>query len=138
MDTQENTSLEELFKRHRHTGIESSKMSEGIVAVTMSFETGEQAAPKIYFPFAVKITRIRATVIKAIAATDDGTITGANATGSSATGVITAAASAVLNTEYSVVPTTNYTVGKDSYYQLTSAKTTVGGKVLVTLEYERI
>jgi hypothetical protein len=103
----------------------------------MSFETGEQTATKIYFPFAVTINKIRGIVMKAIAGTDNGTITGANASGASTGGVITATASDALNTEYSATPTTNNTVVAGSYYKLTSAKTTAGGKVLVTLEYSR-
>lgn len=76
--------------------------------------------------------------MKAIAATNNGTITGANADGNSSSGVITATASDPLNTEYSVSPTTNNSVGRDSYYKLTSAKSTAGGKILVSLEYERL
>ena len=73
----------------------------------------------------------------AIAATDNGTITCGNSVGASAGGVVTATASDALNTEYGVSPTTNNTVAADSYYYLTSAKTTAGGKVLVTLEYTK-
>jgi hypothetical protein len=109
----------------------------GIVTVPCSFETDEQSAVKVFFPFPVRITKIRGIVTKAVAATDTGTITGANATGASTAGVITAAISAALNVEYSVTPTSNNTVAANSYYKLTSAKTTAGGKVLVTLEFVR-
>jgi len=112
-------------------------IKKGIVTVPLSFESGEQTATKIYFPFAVTINKIRSIVVKAIAATDDGTITGANSTGDSANGVITVAASSALDTEDSASPTTNNEVAADSYYKLTSAKSTAGGKVLVTLEYTR-
>jgi len=115
----------------------ATAQKKGIETVLMSFETGEQTATKIYFPFGVTIDKIRGTVMKAIAGTDNGTITGANATGDSSGGVITATASDALNTEYSATPTTNNTVAADSYYKLTSAKATAGGKVLVTLEYTR-
>ena len=110
---------------------------KGIVTVPLSFETGEQTATKIYFPFAVTINKIRSIVMKAVAGTDDGTITGANSTGDSANGVVTVAASSALDTEDSASPTTNNEVAADSYYKLTSAKSTAGGKVLVTLEYTR-
>lgn len=130
--------LSNLIRRHKHTGIETEKMNEGIRDVLMSFETGEQTATKVYFPFAVKVLKLRGIVMKAIAGTDNGTIQGANAAGNSTGGLITAAASGALNTVYSVTPTTNFYVGKDSYYQLSSAKTTAGGKVLVSIEYERI
>ena len=107
--------------------------------ITVSFETGEVTATnQIYFPYRVKITKIRGIVTKAIAATDNGTITGANSTGSSTAGAITCVASDALNTAYSVSPTSNNEVAKDGYYKLTTAKTTAGGKVLVTLEFTRI
>ena len=112
-------------------------IKKGIVTVPLSFESGEQTATKIYFPFAVTINKIRSIVVKVIAGTDDGTITGANSTGDSANGVITVAASSALNTEDSASPTTNNEVAADSYYKLTSAKSTAGGKVLATIEYTR-
>lgn len=130
--------LYDLIRRHKHQGIESEKMNEGVRDVLMSFETGEQGVVYLYFPFAVAITKIRGTVVKALAGTDTGTITGANADGNSTGGVITGAISAALGTEYSVTPTTNYKVGKGQWYKLTSAKTTAGGKILVSVEYERI
>ena len=116
--------------------IESS-LSKGIVTIPLSFETDEQTATKIYFPFGVTINKIRSIVVKALAATDDGTVTGANSTGDSANGVVTVAASAALNIEDTAYPTTNNTVAAGSYYKLTSAKSTAGGKVIATLEYTR-
>ena len=116
--------------------IESS-LSKGIITIPLSFETDEQTATKIYFPFGVTINKIRSIVVKALAATDDGTVTGANSTGDSANGVVTVAASAALNIEDTAYPTTNNTVAAGSYYKLTSAKSTAGGKVIATLEYTR-
>lgn len=128
----------EVFRRHKHDDSQSVKMNEGMRDVLMSFETNEQTAVKIYFPFAVRIVKIRGFVVKAIADSDNGTIQGSNSTGNSTGGLITAVASDALATEYSVMPTTNNYVGKNSYYKLTSAKSTAGGKVLTTIEYERI
>ena len=108
---------------------------KGRTTVPMSFESGEQTTTKIYFPMKVTVNKIRGIVMKAVAGTDNGTVTCGNSTGASATGVITATASAALNTEYSVSPTTNNIVLADGYYSLTSAKTTAGGKVLVSLEW---
>ena len=108
---------------------------KGRTTVPMSFETGEQTTTKIYFPMKVTVNKIRGIVMKAVAGTDNGTVTCGNSTGASASGVITATASAALNTEYAVSPTTNNVVLADGYYSLTSAKTTPGGKVLVTLEW---
>ena len=108
---------------------------KGCTTVPMSFETDEQTTTKIYFPMKVTIDKIRGIVMKAIADTNNGTITCGNLTGASDNGVITAEASAALNTEYTVSPTTNNVVLADGYYYLTSAKTTPGGKVLVSLEW---
>ncbi len=133
-----NQELENLIRRHKHTGNETEKMNEGIRDILMSFETGETTTTKVYFPFAVRINKIRGIIMKAVAGTDNGTITCGNSIGNSTGGVITALASATLNTAYSVSPTSNNAVGKDSYYQLVSAKTTAGGKILVSLEYSRL
>ena len=108
---------------------------KGCTTVPMSFETGEQTTTKIYFPMKVTINKIRGIVMKAIADNGDGTITCGNSAGASDNGVITAKASDALNTEYSVSPTTNNVVLADGYYYLTSAKSTAGGKVLVSLEW---
>lgn len=111
---------------------------EGIVTSPFSFESNEQGAFKIYFPMAVRIVKIRAVAQKAIAGTDNGTLTGANSTGASTGGVVTFTASDAIATEKSATPTTNNTVAADSYYQITSAKTTAGGKGVLTLEYVQL
>jgi len=108
---------------------------KGLITVPFSFETGEAGDPKIYFPMKVTINKIRAMATKAIAGTDNGTIQGANATGDSATGLVTFTASDAINTEYVVEPSTNNVVLADGYYKLTVAKTTAGGKGFIELEY---
>ena len=108
-----------------------------VATVNVSFDASEAATHVLYFPFPVRITRIRSVVTKALAGTDAGTITGANATGVSANGVLTHALSAPQGDQQVTVPTTNNTVVADSYYQVTSAKTTVGGKSFVTIEFVR-
>lgn len=115
----------------------SADLLKEIANISLSFETGEQTATKIYFPYKVRVNKIRAIVTKALADTDNGTIQGANSTGDSANGLITALASAALNTEYSVNPSSNNVVAADSYYKLTTAKTTPGGKVFVTIQATR-
>ncbi len=112
-----------------------SALLKGCTTVPMSFESGEQTTTKIYFPMKVTINKIRGIVMTAIADTNNGTITCGNSTGASDNGVITATASAALDTEYSVSPTTNNVVLADEHYYLTSAKVTPGGKVLVSLEW---
>lgn len=108
---------------------------KGVTTVPLSFETNEQTTTRIYFPMKVTVNKIRGIVMKAIAGTDNGTVTCGNSTGASASGVLTATASDALNVEYSASPTTNNVVLADGYYYLTSAKSTAGGKVLVSLEW---
>ena len=108
---------------------------KGVTTVPMSFEANEQTTTKIYFPMKVTINKIRGIVMKVIAGTDNGTVTCGNLTGASDSGVLTVIKSAALNTEYSASPTTNNVVLGDGYYYLTSAKSTAGGKVLVSLEW---
>lgn len=110
-----------------------------VMEFPVSFETGEQTVAKIYFPFAVKITKLRGQVSKAIAASDDGTVTAANATGAMSSGVLTFTASDAIDHEVpTVVPTTNYNITVGSYLQLTVAKSTAGGKANIGIEYLRI
>ena len=114
-----------------------SALLKGTTSFTMSFESGEQTTTRIYFPMKVTINKIRGIVMKAIAGTDNGTVTCGNSTGASDSGVLTATASDALNTEYSATPSTNNVVLADGYYYLTTAKSTAGGKVLVSLEWTR-
>ncbi len=108
-----------------------------IVVIPMSFETGEQTTTKIYFNHKVTVNKIRSIVVKALAGTDDGTITASNSTGAMTGGVCTHLASAALNDEKTASPTTNNVINADDYVSLASAKATAGGKVLVTLEVTR-
>lgn len=108
----------------------------GVVVVPVSFETGEIGAFRVHFPMPVTITKITSRVQKALADTDSGTITGANATGASSSGVTTHAASAAIGNEQSATPTTNVNVDAGSYYQLTTAKATAGGRAWVSLQYK--
>src|SRR4051812_15466853 len=104
---------------------------------SVSFETGEIGAYYLYFAQPVTVTKLTSRVTKALAATDNGTITGANATGSSTGGVLTHLASAALADEQVATPTTNNTVAAGGYYKLTTAKTTAGGKATVSVEFLR-
>jgi len=110
---------------------------KGTTVIPMSFETGEQMALKVYFNHKVTIDKIRGIVTTAIAGTGDGTITAASVDGDMATGVLTAKAGDPLATEYSASPTTNNVIAQDGYVSLTSAKSTAGGRMLVTLEWTR-
>ena len=112
-----------------------SALLKDFKTISMSFETGYQTTTRIYFPMKVTINKIRGIVTKVIAGTDNGTVTCGNSSGASSGGVVTCTASDALATEYSVTPTTNNVVLADGYYYLTSAKSTAGGQVLISLEY---
>lgn len=133
--SQANGTIEEVDSEHIISG-NLTGISETYF-VSMSFETNLQTTTRLYFPYKVTVNKLRGIVMKAIAATNNGTITAANATGDMANGVITATASDALNVAYSVSPTTNNVIAKDSYIQLTSAKATAGGEVLVSIEVTR-
>jgi len=111
--------------------------NEVLCVLPMSFETGEQTTTRIYFPYKVTINKIRTIVMKALGATDTGTVTCGNSTGASTGGVVTIAISEALNAEDVATPSTNNVVLADGYYYLTTAKSTAGGKILVSLEGTR-
>mgnify|MGYP001053218388 CR=1 FL=1 len=137
--------------RVKGLGIDTAQIAAGAVTVAkietsilkgvrdfpVSFETDETTTLKVYFPYKVTINKIRAFATKAIAGTDDATITCGNETGASTAGVITFTASDALATEKAVEPSDNNVVAAGEYYYLTTAKTTPGGKALVSLEYTR-
>ena len=107
-------------------------------SLLMSFEENEQSATKIYFPYKVRVDKIRGIVMKEISSTNAGIITVSNETGAMNDGVITCKALDPLNTEYEVYPFTNNVILKDSYVQLESAKNVRGGKVLISMEVTRV
>lgn len=130
--------LEQKIRRHRHDGVESEKLNDGVERIVASFETGEQYSLNLYVPFAIRITKVRGRTIKAIAASNDGTITVKNANDDTLA-TLTASASATINTDLTVaMPSANNLIAKDSFYTIVAAKTTAGGKVLVSIEYERL
>ena len=107
------------------------------LVVPVSFETGEQGEFRVYFPQAVRIRRLVSRVVVALAATDAGTITPNNATGDMAAGTLTHAASAAFADEQIATPTSNQDIAAGGHLRLTTAKTTAGGEVQVTVEFER-
>lgn len=134
------TRNEKQFRTDR--GTLAKKLSEEfalkeIIVVPLSFETNEQTTTKIYFPYKVTVNKLRGIAMKAIAATDNGTITASNATGAMTGGVLTFTASDAIDTEKNASPSTNNVIAADSYIQLVSAKSTAGGKVHVSVEYTR-
>lgn len=106
------------------------------VVMPISWEAGEQCNNVFYTRNSLTISKAYLSVTKAIAGTDDATATiqinGVGVTN----GVITVTASSALNTVFSCTPTalnTYLTGGTDVALQVVTAKTTAGGKGLITI-----
>jgi hypothetical protein len=101
----------------------------------VSFETGEQCDNKIKMFHNGEVQEVYAIVTKAIAATDSATITCKNDGGTTMTGgVLTFPASSTLNTTATGTISANNTFVSGDELFFTSAKTTVGGKALITIK----
>lgn len=104
----------------------------------VSFETGEQCDNKILMPYAGTVTSIYGIVVKALSATDAGTVTPKNQGGTTMTsGVLTFPLSSALNTAITSTPSANNTFIAGDVLSFTSAKTTVAGKILLSITIER-
>ena len=104
----------------------------------VSFETGEVGDFKILMDCAGTLDTVYAYCVKAIAATDNGTIVCKNNAGTTmATGTITFTASDARGTAYTVTPSTNNTFIIGDILTFTCAKATVGGRILVTINYTK-
>lgn len=101
-----------------------------------SFDAGEQGAITFQFPYPVRITKLDAIVTKALAITDAGTITVRNNL-NVVMGTLTFAAASVIGTRLSVVPIANNIIKQNEDITVAPAKTTAGGKVMLTIHYER-
>lgn len=105
--------------------------------VPISFETGEQADNGIVVEFNGRILEIQSEVTKAIAATDAGTCTpaiGVNEVYTNVTGgLLTFPLSTALNTRIEAIPTAANVFKKGNRIKFPTAKTTAGGKALLTV-----
>lgn len=110
---------------------------DGFFTETVSFESGEQTTYSIPIPFDCTINAIYYTVTKVIAGTDNGTVAIAISGGSTTPSSITLTASTALGTTANTNITSNNAVSAGEYLQLTTSKTTAGGKLLLTIEYTR-
>lgn len=106
--------------------------------IAVSFESGEVGDFKIEMHYPGTITGIYAYATKAIAATDDATITPKNNAGTTMTdGVITFTASDPRGTAQTATPSANNTFVAGDILTFTCAKTTAGGKVMISLKILR-
>lgn len=107
----------------------------------VSFESAEQGAHYGRLPFAGRLIALDATVYKALAGTDAGSVTAAigknnkftNATG----GAVSIPLSSAIGTRVQVAPTAANLFGAGQTLRLTSAKTTAGGKANVVAYLEK-
>jgi len=106
--------------------------------VPVSFEAGELGDYKIRIPYACTLTEIYGYATKVIAGTDNGTIVAKNNAGTTMTnGTVTFTASDARGTAYTVSPSANNTFVAGDILTLTTAKTTAGGKVQLSLTFTR-
>lgn len=112
-----------------------SNLRYELVNLEGSFETGEVGDFKIKMPYPGTVSEIYSYATKAIAATDNGTITPKNNAGTTMTsGVITYTASDARGTAYTSTPTANNTFVAGDILTFTFAKTTAGGKATLTIK----
>lgn len=111
-------------------------------AVDISFETGELGDYKIRVPWDCTLDFAYSYVTKAIAATDNGTITFKDNAGTvmdtgagAGTGIITYTASTARDSATSITFTGTNTFSAGELLTIESAKTTAGGKVLLSLRF---
>lgn len=107
------------------------------INIALSLEAAAELGTfKIYFPMKVTIDKIRTVVTKVVGSTSAATVTGANISGLSDSGVVTIAASAAIGEEDTATPTNNNVVAKDGWYSLTTYKAgNYAGMIEVSLEY---
>lgn len=106
--------------------------------LAVSFETGQLGDFKIQMDYPGTLVGIYSYATKAIAATDNGTIVPKNNAGTTMTsGTITYTASDARGTAYTSTPSANNTFVAGDYLTFTTAKTTAGGIVQLSLKILR-
>ncbi|MES3018138.1 MAG: hypothetical protein V4721_10175 [Bacteroidota bacterium] len=117
----------------------STDLKTELVTVAFSFETGEVGAIKFKMPYPGSLVNVYAIATKAIAATDSGTVVLKDNAGTTMTVTtpIVFAASDAFGTAYDSAVTANNTFVADDLITVLTAKTTAGGKGLLSLEILR-
>lgn len=111
-------------------------LTQEVITIPVSFETDEQSINSFTIPYDCTISSIRYIVTKAIAATDDATISSTIGGVSTTPSTITIAASTVIDTA-AVTAYSLAAVSAGDIITMTSAKTTAGGKALIALTLTR-
>ncbi len=116
----------------------ATELTYEVIHVPVSFEANEVGDVKVLMPYACSVTNTYSSVSKTIAATDDGTITFKNNAGTTMTGAtITVAASSTVGTADTGLATANNTFTAGQVMTLTTAKTTAGGRCVVSIQLVR-
>lgn len=103
--------------------------------IAVSFESGEQCTVKLKMNHDGVVNAAYGEVVKAIAGTDDATVTFKDDSGTNMTGgLLTFTASSALETAVTCTMTANNTFSAGDVIQLTVAKATAGGKGQLTLD----
>jgi hypothetical protein len=119
------------------TGKLASQLQVQDIVVPLSFESNEQAMNEIQIDYDFTLTSINFSVTKAIAATDDGTVSFYINGVATTAATKTFAASTAINTADSITFSGNNTGTAGQKIRLTTSKVTAGGKVLATLKITR-
>jgi hypothetical protein len=130
--------LGQRLRKHRHEGLESEKLNDGVFFIPVSYESNEIADIDFYVPFGIRIVKVGGRTIKAIAATDDATTTVKNDNGDTMATITFAAGTAIDTDATDQQPSENNAIGKDMKFTLTQAKSTAGGKAIISIEYVRL
>lgn len=114
-----------------------------LITLLVSFEAAGGTTPsvgdfKIKMPYPGTVSEIYAYAVKAIAATDNGTIVAKNNAGTTMTsGTITYTASDARGTAYTITPSANNTFIAGDILTFTTAKATAGGLVELSIKITR-
>ena len=130
--------LDNRFRAHKHKGLDSEELNRGMFYIPVSYETNEIASIDLYAPFGIKILRVRGRTTKVIAATDNATTTVKNSAGTTMATITFPASTAIDQDATAQEVNSDNQIAKDSKFTLTQAKTTAGGKAIITIEYQRL
>lgn len=122
--------------------VSAGTWSVGAISETLradvSFESGWQGTYYVRVPYACTVTAAKARVTKAIAGTDDATVTLKDNSGTTmASGTLTLTASSAHGTGFTCTPSANNTLTANQEIQLLVAKTTAGGACSVDITITR-
>ena len=112
-------------------------LKQGAWVFEVSYETGEQTTLDIKAPFDGTIDEVYYTVKKAIAATDNGTLSFSIGGVSMTPASLTNTASEALGNTKATTITSGNAFSENDLIEFTTSKTTAGGKLLLVVKYTR-